>query len=172
MVIEHKNDLGKILKQHRIMMPLTLAKLAADADMSASHMSRIERGQRFPSASVLRKLAKLLGLDETELFILAGFLSPHFSNTNGESPAHSSQLDPYVAKVLSQEPINVQRTAAAVLSILKSLAVGIRDYEDQNCYHSARADTFRRFRFLPRQLRRQQENQNPKVPSVFRSWRR
>lgn len=169
---DDSNVLGKTLKQHRTMIPLTLTKLGAGAGVSASHLSRIERGQRFPSAFVLRKLAKLLGLDETEMFILAGFLSPHSSNTNGESPVRSSQLNPYVAKVLSQEPINVQRTAAAVLSILKSLAVGIRDYEDQNQYHSARADTFRRFRFLPRQPRRQQENQNPKVPSVFRSWRR
>ena len=154
------------------MMSLTLSELAERTGVSPSHLNRIERGRRFPSAFVLRRLAKPLSFDEIELLSLAGFLSPHSSNTNGESPVRSSQLDPYVAKVLSQEPINVQRTAVEVLSILKSLAVRIRDYEDQNHYHSAGADTFRRFRFLPRQLRRQQKNQNPKVPSVFRLWRR
>jgi len=172
MTAHDRNDLGEVLRQQRATMSLTLSELAERVGVSPSHLNRIERGGRFPSGRTLRKLAKPLGFEETELLSLAGFLSPHSSNKNGGSPVRSSQLDPYVAKVLSQEPINVQRTAVEVLSILKSLAVGIRDYEDQNHYHSARADTFRRFRFLPRQLRRRQENQNPKVSSVFRSWRR
>ena len=47
-----KNHLGGIIKQQRISLPLTLHELAIRADVSASHLGRIERGERFPSAHV------------------------------------------------------------------------------------------------------------------------
>ena len=70
------NDLGKMLKQRRLMIPLTLVELAASSGVSSSYLGRIENGQRFPSAYILRKLAKPLGFEESELFSRAGFLSP------------------------------------------------------------------------------------------------
>ena len=73
------NDLGRIIKQQRITIQLTLQELAAKAGVSASHLGRIERGERFPSAHILRKIATPLGFEEDELFTLAGYLSlqPH-----------------------------------------------------------------------------------------------
>jgi len=114
------NDLGKILKQRRVMVPLTLHELAAASGVSASHLGRIERGERFPSAHILRKIAPPLNSSEDELFTLAGYLSPHPS-TGAERPS-VGQLDPYVAEVLSQEPVEIQRAAVNILSILKSMA--------------------------------------------------
>ena len=77
-MISNKNsmNLGRILKQQRLMIPLTLAKLATISGISSSHLGRIERGERFPSAHILRKMAKPLGFEEDELFTLAGYLSP------------------------------------------------------------------------------------------------
>jgi len=46
------------------------------AGVSASHLGRIERGERFPSGSVLRRIAGPLGFEEDELFTLAGYLCP------------------------------------------------------------------------------------------------
>jgi transcriptional regulator with XRE-family HTH domain len=69
------NDLGKILKQRRVMVPLTLRELAVTSGVSSSHLGRIERGERFPSAHILRRIAKPLGCEETELLTLAGYLS-------------------------------------------------------------------------------------------------
>lgn len=120
------NNLGKILKQRRVMVPLTLTELAAKSGVSASHLGLVERGERFPSGSVLRKIAKPLDFDEDELFTLAGYLS-------SESPAKveakleytSGKLDPYVASVLGQESIDVQRAVVAVVTILKNIACGI-----------------------------------------------
>lgn len=112
------NDLGKILKQRRVMVPLTLHELAAASGVSASHLGRIERGERFPSAHILRKIAPPLNSSEDELFTLAGYLSPHPST---ERPV-VGQLDPYVAEVLSQEPVEIQRATVNILSILKSMA--------------------------------------------------
>lgn len=76
MTTDSRNDLGKILKQRRVMIPLTLQELSHAAGVSASHLGRIERGKRFPSAYILRRIAKPLGFKESELFTLANYLSP------------------------------------------------------------------------------------------------
>ena len=115
--------LGRILKQRRVMIPLKLRGLATISGMSPSHLGRIERGERFPSALVLRKIAKPLGFEESELFSLAGYLSPRPSSPDERSADYSGgRLDPYVGRILSQEPVEVQRTILGILSILKSIA--------------------------------------------------
>jgi len=121
-----KNDLGKIIKQQRITIPLTLQELAAKSGVSSSHLGRIERGERFPSAHILQKIATPLGFEEDELFTLAGYLSPQPHRIAEEDSSYSSgRLDPYVARVLAQEPVEVQRTVIGILTILKSLAKSI-----------------------------------------------
>jgi len=121
------NDLGKILKQQRVTVPLTLQELAAESGVSSSHLGRIERGERFPSARILRKIAKPLGFNEDELFTLAGFLSPQTSGVAEESSTRYTgrQLDPYVARMLADEPPEIQRAVIGILSLLKSVARGI-----------------------------------------------
>ncbi len=116
------NEFGKTLKQRRLMLELTLRELAAKSGVSASHLARVEGGERFPSANILRKIAKPLGLDESLLMVTAGYLSPQSSSETGEEPGLYRRLDPYVAKVLSEEPVEVQRTVIRILSILKSVA--------------------------------------------------
>ena len=121
------NNLGRILKQQRISVPLTLQELATTSGVSSSHLGRIERGERFPSAHILRKIAKPLGFDEDELFTLAGFLSPQTPGVaEDRSSTYSSRhLDPYVAKILAEEPVEVQRAVLGILTMLKSVAKGI-----------------------------------------------
>lgn len=115
------SDLGKILKQRRVTMVLTLAELAAKSGVSPSHLARVERGERFPSARVLGKLAKPLSFGEGELLSFAGYL--HTSPASMESFS-GGRLDPYVATVLSREPVEIQRVVIGILSILKSMAKG------------------------------------------------
>jgi len=117
MTADKRNELGKIIKQQRVMSGLTLCDLAQASGVSPSHLGRIERGERFPSAHTLRKIAKPLGFSEGELFAFAGYLPSQV-----ESEAETGKLDPYVARVLSQEPVEVQRTVIAILSIYKSIA--------------------------------------------------
>ncbi len=121
------NNLGRILKQQRVAVPLTLQELAATSGVSSSHLGRIERGERFPSARILRKIAKPLGFDEDELFTLAGFLSPQTPGVadSKDSVYHTRHLDPYVAKMLAEESVEVQRAVIGILSILKSVARGV-----------------------------------------------
>jgi transcriptional regulator with XRE-family HTH domain len=116
-------DLGKLLKQRRVLVPLTLRKLSAMTGISPSHLGRIEKGERYPSAAVLQKISKPLGFEESEIFYLAGYLSPHpegleTAMTNGVG----GQLDFYVSRVLSNEPPEVQHTVIGILSMLKSIA--------------------------------------------------
>ena len=116
------NNLGEIVRQQRVSIPLTLQELAKMAGVSASHLGRIERDDRFPSAHVLQKIAKPLGFDEDELFTLAGFLSPRGAGIAESGSEYTGrQLDPYVARMLAQEPVDVQRAVIGILTILKSI---------------------------------------------------
>lgn len=115
------NDLGRIIKQQRTVVPITIRELAATSGVSTSHLSRVERGERSPSANVLRRIAKPLGFDEDELFMLAGYLSPQPRSTAG-NPGAYSWLDPYVATVLGHESVDIQRTVIEILGILKRFA--------------------------------------------------
>jgi len=121
---EARTNLGRILKQQRVSLPLTLRDLSAMAGVSASHLGRIERGERFPSGSVLRKIAGPLGFEEDELFTLAGYLSPQQVGVAESRVEYGRRgdLDPYVARVLAQEPVDVQRAVIGILSILNSIA--------------------------------------------------
>jgi transcriptional regulator with XRE-family HTH domain len=114
------SNIGMVIKQQRAMSGLTLGQLSEISGVSPSHLGRIERGERFPSAHTLRKIAKPLGFDESELFVLADYLPPQ-SPATVEGSSHA-QLDHYVARVLAEEPVGVQRTVIAILSILKSIS--------------------------------------------------
>ena len=122
----NRNDIGKIIKQRRIIKGLLLKHLAAMSGVSITHIGRIERGERLPSAKILRRLAEPLGFSESELFTLANFLSPQPSVAESQAEHNLGQLDPYVASVLSQEPVEVQRTVTGMLSILKIIAKAVR----------------------------------------------
>jgi len=128
--------LGKILKQRRIMMSLTLHKLASKSGVSPSYLGRVENGERFPSARILRKLAKPLGFTKSELFTFAEYLSPSdYLSTQfveNRNKAHLGNLDPNVASALSQEPPEVQRAVYAILSALKCIARGIPQEDLKN----------------------------------------
>lgn len=104
--------------------PLSLKELAGASGVSPSHIWRIENGERFPSARLLLKLAKPLGFDSSELLVIAGYLShqPGDKHKSYETYRDSKGLNPYVATVLSQEPVDVQRAMLGILSLLKYIA--------------------------------------------------
>lgn len=122
MLNTRKNTLGSIIRQRRVTVPLTLQELSALSGVSPSHLGRIERGNRYPSASILRKIARHLGFEEDELFTLAGYLTPHSGIAEDRAVYHGGQVDPYVSRVLSQEPVEVQRATISILTILKTMA--------------------------------------------------
>ena len=124
MTNNNKNKhLGSILKQQRAMIPLTLQALATKSGVSPSHLARIERGGRFPSASVLQRIARPLGFEESELLALAGYLSLQPSLVDEIiAESYVKRLDPIVARILAQEPVEVQHAVIVVLTVLKNIA--------------------------------------------------
>jgi transcriptional regulator with XRE-family HTH domain len=106
------------------MRRLTLQQLGGMSGVSSSHLGRIERGERFPSARVLRRIAQPLGFDEAELFTLADYLPQSVSRSQRQN---LGRLNPYVARVLSQEPVEVQRAVIGILSLLKSKGKGVAE---------------------------------------------
>jgi len=113
-----------IIKQRRLMRGLTLGRLGVISGVSPSHLGRIERGERFPSARVLRKIAQPLGLGEAELFTFAGYLPA--ASDDAKVQNNGGKIDPYVAALLSSEPIEMQRALVGLLSIMKCLT-GVRN---------------------------------------------
>jgi transcriptional regulator with XRE-family HTH domain len=124
MELKAKNQIGEIIKQRRVSIPLTLNELGSNSGVSQSHIGRIERGERYPSARVLRKMAKPLGFEPEELFMLAGFLSNSsiVQNNSASNNNHKLALDPFVSNMLSREPVEVQRSVISILSLLKIIA--------------------------------------------------
>jgi transcriptional regulator with XRE-family HTH domain len=121
-MVDTNSNFGRIIKQQRVSFQLTLQQLSEKSGVSPSHLGRIERGQRFPSAHILRKIAQPLGFDEDELFTLAGYLSSEPIGINENDITYvSGRLDPYVAAVLSQEPVEVQRVVIGILTLLKNI---------------------------------------------------
>ena len=117
------SGLGTMLRQRRIMLMMTQRKLSELTGISPSYLGRVEKGERHPSASMLKKLAEPLGFTENELFSIAGFLSPQFPSTKKDPGGDiADKLDPYVSLILSREPFEVQRTVIGILSIIKSLS--------------------------------------------------
>jgi transcriptional regulator with XRE-family HTH domain len=101
-------DLGRIIKQRRLAVALTLCQLAASSGVSPSHLGRVERGERFPSARVLSRIAEPLRFGENEIFALAGYLSPKSAAEPGVGLGNSvRKLDPVVAGMLEQEALEV-----------------------------------------------------------------
>ena len=107
-------ELGRTIKQQRVMIPLTLKELEEKSGVSSSHLGRIERGERFPSARILRKIAEPLGFSEDELFTLAGFRSPGKGGTS---------LDLRLAMIMVQELTTIRHSIDVMLRALKKRIV-------------------------------------------------
>jgi transcriptional regulator with XRE-family HTH domain len=66
--------LGILLKRQRFMAGLTLRQLSLACGVSASQLSRIEKGKQIPSIESLQKIARPLGFEVAELLLFAGYL--------------------------------------------------------------------------------------------------
>ena len=82
--MDKMRNIGKVIREQRKNIPLSLIQLSGMSGVSASHLARIETGKRVPSPSILQKIAKPLGFDFNELLIGAGYISPDPSNSSEE----------------------------------------------------------------------------------------
>ena len=62
-----RNAIGPRIRELRMERGLTLDDLAKAADISASHLSRLERGQTVPSFTVAAAIARVIGVLPSDL---------------------------------------------------------------------------------------------------------
>ncbi|MGH9173154.1 MAG: helix-turn-helix domain-containing protein [Vicinamibacterales bacterium] len=67
MSVKARNSMGPRIRELRIERGMTLDELARAADISASHLSRLERGQTAPSFKVAAEIAHHIGVKPSEL---------------------------------------------------------------------------------------------------------
>src|SRR5215472_17812278 len=71
MVESRANQFGKLICERRRLLNLTQEELARRIRVSMPFVGHLETGHRRPSEKTIEKLAKVLGLDQQELFLLA-----------------------------------------------------------------------------------------------------
>lgn len=74
--VPEQDDIGKALRHLRTSQGLTLKQVAEGCGCSVSYISQIERDKVFPSIVVLKRIARVLGVDVADLFSPP----PHASN--------------------------------------------------------------------------------------------
>jgi transcriptional regulator with XRE-family HTH domain len=62
---------GSSIKSQRFALGLTQRELASELGVKASYISYLEKDQRRPSITVLNRLGEVLGLERSELLMLA-----------------------------------------------------------------------------------------------------
>ncbi len=67
MAVRTRNSMGPRIRELRIERGMTLDELARRAGISASHLSRLERGQTAPSFKVAADIAREIGVRPSEL---------------------------------------------------------------------------------------------------------
>jgi transcriptional regulator with XRE-family HTH domain len=82
--MDKKRIIGKVIREQRKSIPLSLKQLSEMSGVSIAHLARVENGDRVPSPSVLQNIAKPLNFDMNELLIGAGYISPDPSNSSEE----------------------------------------------------------------------------------------
>ena len=74
---------GELLKQAREKAGMSCRTVASKAGMSEAHLRFIEKGERDTKPQTLRKIAKIVGADETKL--LRAWLHEHFQGADYDS---------------------------------------------------------------------------------------
>ena len=112
-----------LLKRHREARRWSQEKLASEAEMDHSLVSRLESGQRSPTREVITKLARGLGLpteQKDRLLIAAGFFPEQPENALADEPAVTR-----IYRILRDEqtPQPVRDNIRALLNSLTEIAL-------------------------------------------------
>jgi len=65
-----KEHLGSNIRQYRVQLGISQAKLAERVDIAPNYLGLVENGKKYPSAEMVERIAAALGKDTTDLFVL------------------------------------------------------------------------------------------------------
>jgi transcriptional regulator with XRE-family HTH domain len=106
--------LGTLLKKRRLERGLTLEAVALEAGTNQGNLSRIERDTQQPSAALLRKIAKALGVTVSSLYEELDSAPAGIRET---PPSYSKQLQQLQRGFLTLTPDN-QKLAVEFIKLL------------------------------------------------------
>lgn len=97
-------DLGRLVRQHRTDMGLSLEEVARRSGLDRSSINRLERGLfAAPSPQTLQRLARALNADAEDYFGLIGYftpqglpsLQPYLRSKYDATPEEAREVDRY-----------------------------------------------------------------------------
>jgi len=101
-------ELGELLASARSMKNLSLKAVAEPADISATYLQKLERGEvQEPSPHVLHRLSEQLGLAYAEVMRLAGYIVPA-----GRGRATARAKGGPISHALSSESLTEEEASA------------------------------------------------------------
>ena len=87
-----KPQFGKRIKALRLSKDIGLRELGRLMDISAMHISNLEKGRVMPSAALVKKLASTLGADVDELLHLSKLIDPQIVDVIQKNPYQAPNL--------------------------------------------------------------------------------
>ncbi len=88
---------GETIKRLRKSKQLGLREFAKKVGISATYLSKMERGLDPPPAEdKIAKMAQLLGADQNKLFALAGKLPPEFGEAFNKNPIYTERVPEFL----------------------------------------------------------------------------
>lgn len=109
-------NIGEFIKKLREERKLSINQLALYSDVSAAHISRIERGLREPSPEILKKISQALRVPYEDLMKMAGYLD--------EGSSFLSKENEFITKAQEQYGHRGKKQAEELLENIRSLFDG------------------------------------------------
>lgn len=114
-------ELGPYIRHRREKAKLSLRKVAEQVRVNPSYLSRVERGVIPPSEVLIRALARALGAEAEELFLIAGRVPEHWQKAIAASPNRAVQtIRAALAESCAEPTVSYGRT---VLSFAGTRAI-------------------------------------------------
>jgi site-specific DNA-methyltransferase (adenine-specific) len=85
-------DFGKVVKDQRRVLGISLSSLSARVGVTKGYLSRIESGKAAPSIGMVKRLAKSLRLDASKIGILAGYVPPDIERILYNNPEAATSV--------------------------------------------------------------------------------
>jgi transcriptional regulator with XRE-family HTH domain len=122
-------EFGRLLKGFREGRRVSQSKLAERADFDHSYVSRLESGARMPTRDAVERLARALGLAQSEadaLLAAAGFLPRDVASLLSDEPVIGEVLDLLQDDAVPLEYRDNMRQVLRLLAEQTRLALRVR----------------------------------------------
>ena len=134
-------DFGKVLKEKRQLLGMSLSGLSAKLKVSKGYLSRVESGKAAPSATMIKKLALSLKLDASRLSILVGQLPSDVEEILYKNPIAAPAIlrETFTTHVGSAKHVNLSSENERTKEEISDKA---KPHQFRDCYETVHGDCF------------------------------